>query len=425
MNFSTEAKVGAVSLVGILLLAFILIQLGGVSFGEKGYPVQAVFSEVGGLKEGNVVRYAGVDVGGVERVTPRDDGVQVVMRISSGVKIPAKARFTIGTDGLLGEKYVNIVPPRTASDYLQPNDVVTGENPHGLDQMVGTADAVLLDVQRLVQSLNEVFGDPKVKEALKASALNAREISASLNEFSAALARMAVNNERDVNAMVGNLRLMSDNLRSVAARVDAMVAGVDNNGQTAQDLRETINNLKIASGRVEKIAASLEGIATDPETARNIRATLNNARTVSEKADRMLTKVGAVSARTGFEVLYNPHEEKYRSNADVRINTSPQDFAVIGAGNIGEGTKATLQVGRGDERFAGRAGIMDGKAGIGADIGLGKQLRLSLDVYDPNDLRLKLRTQYELGQDTFLVGQTDSLNKDPGNNLYLGVRRTF
>jgi phospholipid/cholesterol/gamma-HCH transport system substrate-binding protein len=278
---------------------------------------------------------------------------------------------------------------------------------------------------RLIQSLNEVFGDEKVKASLKNTALNASDITDRLNEFSAALARIAQNNEQDVNAMVGNLRVMSENLRDVAGRVDKMVATVDNNGQTAKDLREIIANLKTASARVEKIAASVENIVADPETAKNIKDTLRNTRSVSEKANKMLTKIEAVRVDTGFEILYNGHTGKYASNADIRINTSPTDFAVIGASKIGDNQQNNFQVGKGTARFSGRAGVIEGKAGVGADTMLSDRLRLSVDVYDPNDVRVKLRTQYEIAPHTFIVGQTDSINKQARHNTYVGLRRTF
>jgi len=425
MNLSTEAKVGAITLIGFALLAYMVIRLGDFSFGEKGYPLKAVFSQVGGLKEGNVVRFAGVEVGQVDAVQPVADGVEVRLRINPGVKIPAGSTFAIGTDGLLGEKYVNITPPQTLSSYLEPNAVVHGEDAQNLDQLVSTADKTLVEVQKLVHSLNDVLGDEKVKEALKATALNAKDITERLDELSTVMARMAVNNEQDVNSMVRNLRLMSGDLRDVAGRVDKMVAAVDNNGQTAEDLREAIGNLKSTSVRVEKIAASFEGVATDPDTAQNIKVTLKNAREVSEKANKMLTKIDDVSVQGQFEALYNTHDSRYRSDANLRINTSKQDFIIVGATDIGEKNKTDFQFGRGDAQLSGRAGIIEGKAGIGADTQLNGQMRLSLDVYDPNDVRVKLRAQYKLAPDTYLVGETDGLNKHPDQNTYFGVQRTF
>lgn len=425
MNMSTEAKVGGITLAGLILLAYMIIHLGGFSFGDKGYPVTAVFDQVSGLKEGNLVRYAGVEVGRVKEVKVTPEGVAVTLMIKDGVKIPEGSRFNIGTDGLMGEKYINIAPPPNSSGYLAPHAVVRGEGPQDMEKLIATADRVLLDVQKLVQSLNDVFGDDKVKASLKESAVNARDITANLKNMSAVLERMAETNEADVNAMVRNLSAMSGSLREVANRVDKMMANVDNDGQTARDLREAIQNIKITSERVEKMAASLEGVVTDPETARNIKDTLRNAREASDKANKMLSKVQSVSVEPGFEVLYNTDSAKYKSNADIRINTSAEDFAILGVSDIGHESKTNVQFGKGNDRFAARAGVIEGQAGIGVDTKLGNQMRLSLDVYDPNDVRVKLRTQYQVAPNTYIVGQTDSLNKKPEENTYIGVRRTF
>ncbi|MCX7780164.1 MAG: MCE family protein [Negativicutes bacterium] len=425
MSLSTEAKVGTVSVIGLVLLAFMIVHLGGFSFGDKGYPVYAVFNQVGGLKAGNAVRYAGVDIGRVEGISVVPEGVKVQLMINPGVQIPAGCRFVIGTDGLLGEKFVDIVPPRSNSGVIAPHAVVRGEDPQGLDTLVANADKVLLDVQKLVQALNDILGDEKVKAALKESALNTKEITARLSEFSAALARMAVNNEADVNALVQNLSAMSGNLRDIAGRVDKLIAGIENNGQTAADIREMLHNLKITSARVERMAAALEGVAADPETAQNIKDTLRNARDATAKANKMLARFEQVNIRAGFEVTANTDTGRRRSDADLRINTSPADFAVIGVSNIGEKSKMTVQAGKGTEEFAGRAGIVYGKPGVGVDTQLGRSLSLSVDAYDPNDLRIKLRTQYKIAPDTFIVGQTDSLNKEAERNTYIGIRREF
>ncbi|MPN51577.1 hypothetical protein SDC9_199225 [bioreactor metagenome] len=172
------------------------------------------------------------------------------------------------------------------------------------------------------------------------------------------------------------------------------------------------------------MAASLEGVVTDPETSKNIKETLKNAREASAKANSMLKKVQSIETQAGFEVLYNSDNDKYKSNADVKI-TSGEDFAVIGVSSIGNGSKTNLQVGKGTDKFAARAGIIEGEAGLGVDTKLGSQMRISVDAYDPNDLRVKLRTQYQIAPETYIVGQTDSLNKNPEKSTYIGVRQTF
>jgi phospholipid/cholesterol/gamma-HCH transport system substrate-binding protein len=424
MNISTEAKVGSVSLIACMLLVYIVIHLSGFTFGDKGYPVQAVFRQVNGIKEGNIVRYAGVDVGRIKevRVLPQE-GVQVTMLMDPGVKIPEGSKFLIGADGLMGEKYINIIPTDHSSSYLLPNAKVKGEEIQGLDELIASSDRVLAEVHDLVKSLNEILGDDKVKAAMKNTILNAQEITDNMNIMMGNLARMTQENG-DIDVTVKNLSAMSRSLREAAAKAEIMMQAVDNDGQTARDLQVTLVNIKNTSIRVEKMAAALEGVVTDPETAQNIKETLKNARMASERANKMLTKVSSIDTKVGFETLYNRDTGKYSSNADLKINTSPTDFAIIGVSHIGDGSKGNFQVGKGNEEFAGRAGVIDSKVGVGVDTKIGKQMSLSLDVYDPQDVRVKLRSLYQIAPDTFIVGQSDGINKQD-EQTYFGVRRNF
>ncbi|MBP2649976.1 MAG: Mammalian cell entry related domain protein [Firmicutes bacterium] len=427
MILSAEAKVGAVAVVAFLLLMAMVANLGNLNFwGEKGYPIKAVFSDVGGLVAGSGVRYAGVDVGRVDLVQTGVDGITVSMRINHDIKIPVGSRFIISTDGLMGEKFISITPTANSeAGFIAPDTVVRGETANGLDKLISSGDRVLGEIEKLVLSLNDVLGDEKVKASLKATALNAKEITDRLNELTTTLARMASNNEQNVDAMATNLRIMSASLRDVAGRVDVLVANVDNNGQTANDVREAISNLKTTSIRVERMASALEGVVTDPGTASDLKETLKNAREASARANKKLAQLDNIKVDTGVDLLYNTHSSKYQSNADVRIRTSDNAFAVIGVNNIGEGSTGNLEIGRGNDKFDTRVGLIEGKAGIGADAAVGSQLRLSLDIYDPNDPRVKLRSQYKIGPDTFLVGLTDSLNKNPEENTYIGLRHDF
>lgn len=422
---NTEAKVGAITLAGLVLLVGMIVYLSGMSFGEKGYPVQAMFGQVNGLKPGNLVRYAGVEIGKVTDVRVLPEGVAADIMLNPGVKIPVGSKFTIGSDGLLGEKFINITPPREIQGFLAPNAQVFGENPQGLDELMVAANQVLAEVKTLVQALNDVIGDEKVRAALKETAFNARDITANLNRLSATLATMVDDNQGDVTAIVANLKDMSFSLKDTAARVDNMIANVDNNGQTAKDLRETIAALRQTSTRVEKMAAALEGVVTDPDTAKNLKDTLRNARDATAKANQMLDKVSGIKAKTSVEALYNPDKRKYQSNADVTVSTSASDFAVIGVSDIGEADNFNFQLGKSNPAISQRFGIIDSKAGVGVDARLGSQLRMSLDVYDPNDVRVKLRTQYQVAPDTFLVGQSSNLNKRDESTSYFGIRRSF
>ena len=108
---SSEVKVGAFALGGAVVLAGIITFMGAFSFGKKGYELRINYPQVSGLMPGHVVRYAGVQVGTVKKINVAHDKVEVITEINDDIKIPQGATFTISSDGIMGEKFVSVIPP--------------------------------------------------------------------------------------------------------------------------------------------------------------------------------------------------------------------------------------------------------------------------------------------------------------------------
>ncbi len=173
------------------------------------------------------------------------------------------------------------------------------------------------------------------------------------------------------------------------------------------------------------MAAALEPVATDPQTTDNLKTTLRNAREVSEKANRMLNRVEKIKTEAGVDLMYNGGAEKYRANVDLHIHTSERNYFRMGLSDIGESNRFNFQLGQTGKTVGGRIGVIEGKAGAGLDLNLGKNFRISADAYDPNDFRLKLRSELRIAPDTYLVGESIGLNKESQRSTYFGLRRTF
>jgi phospholipid/cholesterol/gamma-HCH transport system substrate-binding protein len=110
-KYSLEVIVGIFVLIGILALAYLAVQLGEVEILQKEYyRISASFDSVAGLKPGATVEIAGVPIGTVERISLQDYQASVVMRILSPVKIQEDAIASIVTQGIIGDKYIQITP---------------------------------------------------------------------------------------------------------------------------------------------------------------------------------------------------------------------------------------------------------------------------------------------------------------------------
>ena len=110
-KFDLELTVGLFMIAGILCLGYLAIKLGRMEVvGEQGYEIYAVFSNVGGLKNGSSIVIAGVDVGRVKNVTLDNYQARIVMNLPWSVKVQEDAIVSIKTKGLIGEKYIEITP---------------------------------------------------------------------------------------------------------------------------------------------------------------------------------------------------------------------------------------------------------------------------------------------------------------------------
>ncbi|MCH8188508.1 MAG: outer membrane lipid asymmetry maintenance protein MlaD [Proteobacteria bacterium] len=133
-----EALIGALVLLVagfFLVFAFTTADIGAV----QGYEVVAKFDRVDGLNIGSDVRLSGIKVGTVvSQDLDRETFLAVVrMTIESDVRLPKDSSAQIVTDGLLGGKFMAIVPGGDP-DYIEPGGEITfTQGPLILENLIG------------------------------------------------------------------------------------------------------------------------------------------------------------------------------------------------------------------------------------------------------------------------------------------------
>lgn len=110
-KYSKETVSGIFVIIGLLCILYMSLYFGNISiFSDGAYTIQAQFKSVSGLQTGNRVELLGIQVGRVDEYSiDYEKQVAVVnLRIYGGVKIYDDAVAVLETDGLIGDKYVNI-----------------------------------------------------------------------------------------------------------------------------------------------------------------------------------------------------------------------------------------------------------------------------------------------------------------------------
>ena len=124
-RFNLEMSVGVFMVVGLLAIAYLTLNLGGLEiFGGNYYKVHASFSSISGLKSGARVEIAGVQVGKVSRISLVEDQAKVELSLKPEVKIGSDVFASIKTQGIIGDKFVQLTPG-AEEDFLKDGDEIT------------------------------------------------------------------------------------------------------------------------------------------------------------------------------------------------------------------------------------------------------------------------------------------------------------
>jgi phospholipid/cholesterol/gamma-HCH transport system substrate-binding protein len=106
---TTQLIVGIFAILGIAALGVLSLSLGKIAIIPKpGYTLYASFDNISGLKTGDQVQLAGVQIGKVAGIMLDNMRARIAMRVNEGVQIDSDAIAAIKTSGIIGDKYVSI-----------------------------------------------------------------------------------------------------------------------------------------------------------------------------------------------------------------------------------------------------------------------------------------------------------------------------
>ncbi len=167
---SRNLRLGIFVIVGTTLLITALYIIGSKQnlFGST-FKISAQFNDVNGLMKGNNVRFAGINVGTVESVNIiTDTSVNVIMIIENNAQqyIKKNALASVGTDGLMGNKLVNINSVNAESPIIEENDVLQSLKPIEMDQMVRTLDVTNENIKVISTNLRNITDKINSKNSL-------------------------------------------------------------------------------------------------------------------------------------------------------------------------------------------------------------------------------------------------------------------
>jgi phospholipid/cholesterol/gamma-HCH transport system substrate-binding protein len=291
---SKNIRVGAFVLVGTVLLIFSLYLIGAKQnlFGST-FELKSQFKNVNGLMPGNNVRFTGIDVGTVKSVEIINDStVDVTMIIEDKVQAFIKKNSTamVGTDGLMGNKLINILTSNEASESVEDGDFLASKSPLGTDDMMRTLNItnenvkdITVDLKKIVHRLNSpntlwsILMDTIVAENVKQAIVNIK-----------------VTGERTA-IITGDLSRIVKHIKNGKGSIGALIADTSfavKLNQSIVNIKLITDSLALVTGDMHYITSKVKkgegGIGTvlmDTTFVNNLNESMKNIKSGTENFD--------------------------------------------------------------------------------------------------------------------------------------------
>jgi phospholipid/cholesterol/gamma-HCH transport system substrate-binding protein len=460
---STAAKVGGFFLVVLIVAGLLIWRIEDLRLGRGPAKKMSVeFKDVAGLDAKSTVRLAGVRVGKVARIRLAPDGHAIVeMDLDKDVELRQGASAAVANLGLLGEKYVELVPGPVGAAELPEGTTIKGDVPVSFDQITKLARDIEVDVKDITKNLNSSLGGAQGEERLRSIVENIRVITDDLRVMIAA-------NRGNVDATMANLRNFTEGMTELVDRVDKLIAanqanvtqGIANAKDVTGKLETTADNLNQITGKIKSGEGTVGKLVESEETHKNLNDALVSVKEGVASLNKAFGAIGRTKIDLGVrsELLSRFSKGKGYFTLDIdppdtprfyRVELSTQPFGrrvssttiertTFPDGHIEVKTTDTQELkddfaisalfGWRWKDFGLRAGIIESRGGAGLDYKLLKdRLRFSADLWDFNrpdfSAHARISGRYFFSPSVYVTGGWDDfLNRSrSADSLFIGA----
>lgn len=301
---SSNIKLGIFVLSGLAFLILMLYLIGKNEnlFGSS-FELKARFQNVQGLRSGNNIRYSGIQSGTVKKINILNDTtIEVVMLIDKKMKkyIRKSAIASIGTDGLMGNKLVNIYPSKEPAALVEDGDILQIRKTIDTDDMLQTlaktnndVSVIASELKSTVQRINnstaawKILNDESLPQNIRSSVANIRAATAKANEM--------VNNFNtlitDVKNGKGSLgAILTDS--SIAQNLNEAILKIKSVGEDADSLSAELNKaVQQVRSQVVDGKGTVTALLKDSTLVGNINKSLSNIQNGTDSFNEIMNAV--------------------------------------------------------------------------------------------------------------------------------------
>lgn len=289
---SQKIRLGLFVIIGLLLFVLAVYFIGDKQkmFG-KTYHLKSVFNNVNGLQLGNNVRYSGINVGTVKGIGMiNDTTIEVDMIIDKVIfhHIKKDAVATIGSDGLVGNMIINILPGNGTESPVKPGDKIQSFNRIRTDDILNTLSKTNKNASLLTENLLKITEEINKGNGTIASLINDTVMAKDLKETMRYLKLSGRETSKSVFNLNKLIVSLNGNGNVISVLKDTAVANsirtiVNNLDKSSLEMNKTVTNINKTVLNIKDGKGALNYLSNDPDLVRKIDSTMTNINKASER----------------------------------------------------------------------------------------------------------------------------------------------
>ena len=358
-------KVGVLAMIALVALSLIVMWKSDFLLRQGGYELVGSFQNISGLTVGSDVRYRGMKAGKVMRIDSGLEDIKVYALINKEVDFPSNSYLRVAFDGLVGMKYLNVMPVKSVGIY-QSGQILAGKSTSGIVDFVDIGAQNLQETKAILEVIRSIVDKPEIQNAFVNAVLASEKASEQINELTV-------------------------ELRQIAKSIDYIVSD-------------------------EKFQANFKGIVSETE------------KTLSSAND-FFDSVASLRLKPSGGIMFGTINNEIRGNIDIAPEDRKDYYRMgIGEGpatNQGLSLQDILIARQVGELIGLRIGMINTSLGGGFEYYPNDGMKVSTDLYkinnNPNYPKLRLTSAHEITDFMDITLRADDI-LNFGTNYSVGVR---
>lgn len=433
---AAEFKVGLLVLGVASLIAFMSLQVSeDPSYLGRSNEAWFVVSDANGLVKNSGVKMAGIPVGVIKNITLQDGMARVDMTLRPDVKLYVSAVVKMKSQGILGDKHVEIYPGSPTDPPLpRKGQILNVQDKGNLDNVINQVGDIAANLKDVSQALKEaVAEDGTRKHILGRIVSNIERLTQDVSDLTSA-------NKDKLNQIV-------DEVHGITKTLDEALNNDSEEGfkktwkRTLARIDSTMKNIDEISGKINRGEGTIGKLINDEQTVEELNTAIDGVNGFLDTAGKTQTGIdfnsvylGNIGAKSAVGLRIQPGLDRYYYLGIIddpigAIETTQTVTTGTATGDITETktyknkVKFTALFAKNFYDFTIRGGLIENSGGVGFDYMLYRdKLKFSIEAYEFSKLNLRSQLQFNLYKGVYVMGgMSDILDKSSKRAGYLGA----